>query len=114
MAIANDVIRKQGDTYPIEVTILKDSGAPIDLTGASALVLGVAVTETITVPDEPELLLNGIVSEAESGKVNFNITAQEADVLAFGDYYSEIQFEQGGYIITTETFRYRVKGQIVF
>ena len=113
MAIANDVIRKQGDTYPIEVTVLKDGGAPIDLTGATSLILGIAMTEAITAPDEPELLLTGTVAEAETGKVNFNISASEADNLASGDYYAEIQFEQGGYIITTETFRYRVKGQIV-
>ena len=113
MAIANDVIRKQGDTYPIEVTLLKDGGAPIDLTGANTLVMGIAMTETITTPDEPELLLNGTIAEAETGKVIFDISPPEADNLASGDYYAEIQFEQGGYIITTETFRYRVKGQIV-
>ena len=113
MAIANDIVRKQGDTYPIEVSILKENGAPLDLTGAAEFILGVAGAETIMPPDEPVLLLSGSVSTGLGGKAEFVLTSEQAASLAPGDYFSEIQFQQNGYVITTETFRYRVKGQIV-
>jgi len=92
---------------------LKENGAPIDLTGADVFILGVAQSETVTPPDVPALLLGGTISEAESGKVDFTLSSADASALIPGDYFAEIQFEQGGYVITTETFRYRVKGQIV-
>jgi len=113
MAIANDIIRKQGDTYPIEVSILKENGAPLDLTGASDFLLGVAETQTVIQPDEPLLLVSGGMSSGLGGKVDFNLSTVQANGLAPGEYFAEIQFQQAGYVITTETFRYRVKGQIV-
>ena len=113
MAIANDIIRKQGDTYPIEVSILKENGAPLDLTGASDFMLGVAATEIVTAPDEPAMLLSGGLSSALGGKIEFGFSGEQAGSLAPGDYFAEIQFVQNSYVITTETFRYRVKGRIV-
>jgi len=113
MAITNDIVRKQGDTYPIEVSILKENGAPLDLSGAAEFLLGVAAAETVTAPDEPLLLLTGAVASGLGGKAEFSLTAQQAAGLAPGLYYAEIQFRQNGFVITTETFRYQVKGHIV-
>ena len=113
MAIANDIIRKQGDTYPIEVSILKENGAPLDLNEAVEFVLGVAATETVVAPAEPDLLLGGAATSELGGKVTFHLTAEQADSLMPGEYFAEIQFEQNGFIITTETFRYTVRGQII-
>jgi len=113
MPIANDIIRKQGDTYPIEVSVLRENGAPLDLSGADSFKLGVAETEILTPPDLPSMLLTGSVSDGLSGKVEFGLTATDADGLVPGSYFAEIQFEQSGYVITTETFNYHVKGQIV-
>ncbi len=113
MAIANDIIRKQGDTYPIEVSILKENGAPLDLSGAVDFLMGVASTETVVAPAEPELLLGGAAASELGGKVSFNLTTAQATDLLPGDYFAEIQFVQSGFVITTETFRYRVKGHIV-
>jgi len=113
MPIANDVVRKQGDTYPIEVSILKENGAPLDLSGAAGFLMGVASTSTLTPPETPHLLLSGTGGDEVTGQVSFMIDGEAAGSLSPGDYFAEIQFEQGGYIITTETFGYRVNGQIV-
>ena len=113
MAIANDIIRKQGDTYPIEVSIIKESGVPLDLSGAVDFLLGVSSTETIVPPAVPELLLGGAASSEIGGQVSFHLTNEQASSLQPGNYFAEIQFTQNGFIITTETFGYRVKGHIV-
>ena len=113
MPITHDIIRKRGDTYPIEVSVLKENGAPIDLTGAGNFILGVAATKIVTAPDVPAALLPGTIKDPAAGTVEFALSASETADLTPGDYYAEIQFEQGGYVITTETFRYRVNGQIV-
>lgn len=110
--IASDIIRKQGDTYPIEVSILKENGSPLDLTGAANFFLGVAPLESVSAPDEPALVLSGIAT-ADPGMVSFDISPAQAASIAPGDYFAEIQFAQNGYVITTRTFRYKVKGQIV-
>jgi len=113
MAIANDIVRKQGDTYPIEVSILMENGAPLDLNGASEFLLGVAASDIVTPPDAPDLLIPGHVAEASGGKTEFALTTLQADGLQPGSYFAEIQFQQNGFVITTETFKYVVKGQIV-
>jgi len=113
MPIINDIVRKRGDTYPIEVSILKENGAPLDLSGASEFLLGVAETDVLMPPEEPALLLSGDQNEGLGGKVEFPLSPEQAGGLAPGKYFAEIQFQQGGYVITTETFKYQVKGQIV-
>lgn len=110
--IASDIIRKRGDTYPIEVSILKENGSPLDLTGASDFYLGVASSEEITAPDVPALVLSGTAA-GDPGMVSFSLSSAEALSVTPGDYFAEIQFAQNGYVITTRTFRYKVKGQIV-
>ena len=110
----SDITRKIGDTYPIEVTIKKETGSPFDLTGATDIKLGVSATETVESPETPALVLNGALdADPTTGKVSFTISQAQADSLLVGEYYAEVQFTQSTYVITTETFRYYVKGQIV-
>ena len=112
--LSSDITRKIGDTYPIELTVKSETGAPFDLTGAVDVKLGISVTSTVESPAAPDLLLSGAIgADPASGKVSFSLTQAQADALAVGDYFAEVQFTQSSFVITTETFRYFVKGQIV-
>lgn len=108
MATVRDIKRKQGDTYPVEATILDSDGTAYDLTGASSVQFGVATAEG----EPPTFVVTGAVTDAVAGKAEFAIGAGEA-ATAVGKYRAEIQIVAAGFIITTETFGYEVVGQIV-
>lgn len=114
MAKANNIRRKQGDTYPIEVQILEADGkTAYDLTSVSEIKLGVDENDTLAVSDTPALVLTGAVTDAATGTAEFTVTVGDA-ALAVARYNAEIQMIDGTYIITTDTFDYEVVGQIVY
>lgn len=109
----SDIVRKKGDTYPIEVTIKKETGSPCDLTGSTTIKLGVTSTHPDTGTATADAVFDGTIQNATDGVISFAISQLQADALSVGDYFAEIQFVQNGYVITTETFNYVVKGDIV-
>lgn len=113
MARAENIRRKQGDTYPIEATILDSSGSAYDLTGVTEVKLGVDQRDALVVSDTPDLVVTGSVTDAVNGLVEFPLSAPDA-ALAVGTYNAEIQMLDGAFIITTESFKYEVVGQIVY
>lgn len=113
MAKANNVRRKQGDTYPIEVQIFNSDGqTAYSLAGVTEVKMGVAESSALLVTDTPELVLVGAVTDSATGMVEFSLTPTDA-AIPVGVYNAEIQMIDGAYIITTDTFKYEVAGQIV-
>lgn len=106
------VIRKTGDTYPIEATILQD-GVAYDLTGATNLKLGVISKAGLSAGTAPiDELVGTLDTDGTDGKVNFAVTAPVYNLEA-DTYYAEIQFTQATYITTTATFELKMQRQIV-
>lgn len=111
--MANEIERKRGDTYPIELT-LRAGGEVIDLTGATGLKLG--VSDRVTVDGggggSNLLELDGALVEAATGQVKFDFTAGQAIALDPGDYFYDVSFKLGGVVFTTPTAAYRQVGRI--
>lgn len=113
MASSAGVERKQGDNYPIQITILQDDGVtPHDLTGATEIKLGVSRSVSKKSPADADEISTGTIADAANGIVDFPVTAG-MEALDVGDYHAEVQFVQSTYKRTTSTFAYRVIGQII-
>lgn len=112
MSTVSNIERKRGDTYPITVNILQDDGTAYDLTSTTQILLGVSSNKTNDSPGDADVISVGTVDDAANGVASFPVSATMA-ALAVGKYYAEVQFTQSGYIRTTNTFDYRVTGQII-
>lgn len=113
MPIAENISRKRGDTYPIEITILEDIKKAYDMTGATNIRLGAASERDAEGGASIEWDIAGTISgDATDGLVEFPVTPANADINA-GTYYCEVTFEQNSFIITTDTFELRMEGQIL-
>lgn len=110
--MAANIERKQGDTYPVVATIQDADGNAFDLTGATAITLGIDADSANTSPDDATYTSTGTIVSATDGTVSFPVASPLADA-AVANYYAEIQFTQGGYVRSTKTFRYNLVGQIV-
>jgi len=112
VAQVKNISRVQGDTYPVECTILKSDSTPYNLTDVTEVKLGVAEKKVLGVSDPPTFVVTGTITDALNGIVEFPITANEADI-AIKKYYGEIQFLENTYTITTDQFEYVIRGQII-
>lgn len=110
---SQNIRRKQGDTYKIEATILDSDGSAYDLSNVQTMVLGIDLRSSVPESDSATIELSGSVVSAVDGTMEFDVSA-EAAALTPSSYNAEIQMtETGGIIITTDTFKYTVLGQIV-
>lgn len=116
MAVANvkNIYRVQGDTYPVDVTVLQSDGVtPYDLTGVTEIKLGISEFKALEAPATPLWVVTGTLTVAVDGTASFPITGTEADITA-KKYWGEIQFiDAAASIITTDQFEYHVRGQII-
>lgn len=88
---ANNIKRYVGDNYPIKA-VLKENGVVVNLTGST-------ITMKISKVNE-ELTINGIVTDAINGLVQFDVTA--ADMTPIGEYKYRI-YTTVGTVVTTYT-----------
>ncbi len=112
-ATVKNVERSQGDTFAVDVTILKADGTPYDLTGVTEIKLGVAEGKALLQTDTPTFVSTGTVTTPLDGTASFPIDAAAAAITP-KKYNAEIQFIQGGFIVTTKQFTYTVIGQIIY
>ena len=112
MPTVNNVTRVQGDTYPVEVTINDSSGNAMDLTGVVDIKLGIAPKSALKADETASAILDGTVVTPLTGKATFTVTVPAA-ALSPKEYYAEIQFIKGGFIYTTNQFKFTITGQIV-
>lgn len=106
----NTIIRYRGDTAADQFTI-KRSGVVVDLTGCT-LKLTVN-SEKDPVDDTNQLFsVDGVVTSAVNGQVEFAPDGTQADQNP-GDYYYDIQLtDADGAILTADKGRYRFKQDI--
>lgn len=82
-----DIVRKRGDTYPIEITVLAD-GVALDVTDATFLL---TVDPSKSPVDNTSNLfqLVGVITDPVAGKVLFTPSDPQADHV--GKFYYDIQ-----------------------
>ena len=105
---AENIRRKEGDTYPILAEI-KDGATIMDLSGATAIQLGISASRsggTVTVID------GALDSDGTDGMLKFDDQAK-LGAIAAGKHFAEITFQRGGYIYTTPTFSCEIEEQII-
>ena len=108
LPVAFEVCRVRGDTFPIALTVVDEAGDPIDVTVATDILLTVDPSRT-PVDDTNNLFqLTGAVVDGPTGKIEFAITALQADQTP-GRYFYDVQLDLGDGIRTVlnGTFRFQ-------
>lgn len=107
-----DFVRKRGDTYADEIAVFsKTTGAAIDITGYS-FVLTVDPSQTPTTADDNLYAINGSITKATGGLVEFAPSAIQADQQP-GAYFYDIQMtDDAGRIRTIQAGRYTYEQDI--
>ncbi len=106
------IVRKRGDTYPIQLT-LRDANGAVNLTGATDLALGVSDKSHADLGGGSRLVeLPGTIADAAGGVASFAMTPEQAAVLQPGVYSYDVSFKLAGVVFTTPTFAYKVAGRI--
>ena len=78
MTQIHSISRERGDTYPVAMTMTNPDGTAMDLTDKQVLL-------TVNTEEDPEDTTNqvfqivGTITDAEAGKVEFPLTADQAD-----------------------------------
>jgi transcription elongation GreA/GreB family factor len=107
MAIGSEasISMHSGDTRRLEVTVVDEASAAVDLTTASSIIWALSKKDADSVAPRGSSLVSkdigsGVtVTDAVNGRVDVAIASADTAALA-GDYYHEIQVTMGGDIST--------------
>jgi len=88
-----DITRKRGDTYPIELTVLDNTGVAKDITGGVLLMTADPEKEPLDALNNIFQISGDIVSAAD-GTVTFAMTDLTSDYV--GVFYYDVQLDRGG------------------
>lgn len=100
-----DILRARGDTYANIVVVTDAVGAAVDITGYSFLM---TIDPSKAPVDNTNNLfqLTGIITDAPNGRVEFEPTAIQTDLV--GSYFYDIQMtDDAGRIRTIATGKYK-------
>jgi hypothetical protein len=104
-----DIIRKRGDTYPIEF-IVTGNGVPIDISTAS-FVLTVDPSRAPTSAATNLFALTGVVTNGPAGAVKFTPTPSQVDRV--GNFFYDVQMVDGtGAIRTVQAAKFNLAQDI--
>ena len=98
--VALTVQRTKGDTYPEEFILRDASQTPIDVTGFTF----VLTVDTREEPDDAttnQFQLTGVLEDAPNGRISFQPSQPNADLLDPGTYFYDIQQTDGASNIRT-------------
>lgn len=99
-----DITRYRGDTYPDEMSIVTSAGAAQNITGFT-FVMTLNRDEFPTDATNQVYQLNGTITDAANGLVEFAPSAVQADQV--GTLYYDVQMtDAGGAIKTIQTGKY--------
>lgn len=101
-----DIERKRGDTYPIEILVVDDAGAVVNITGATFLFTVDPEKDPATSTNN-KFQLSGVITNAAGGAVEFRPSAANVNLL--GTFYHDIQMtDSGGFISTLNKGKFKL------
>ena len=88
-----DIIRKRGDTYPIELTVVDRTGAVFPVTGGTFKLTADPEKEPLSATNNI-FQITGTIVDGPNGVVSFPMTDVTADHV--GPYFYDVQMVRGG------------------